>query len=119
MIERERANPKLRLFVQHAVGRIYLWKRFASKLLRASEPRPREASVRAQLARVDHEVDRVIANQVPGIRGELVLELRNEMGRAVQAHSLVTSKADAQQMIEACEVIHVGVAHEHIADTQQ
>ncbi len=68
---------------------------------------------------VDDEIRCVVVNEVPGVGVQLVPDLGDESRRPVKTHACIAAEADAQQMIEAGEVIHVRVAHEHVAHSQQ
>ncbi len=76
-------------------------------------------SVTRSLEHIDDEVAGVVVHQIPGVRVELVADLSDEAGRTVHPHARVATEANAQQMIESCEVIHVRVTHEHVAHSQQ
>jgi hypothetical protein len=50
---------------------------------------------------------------------QLVLDLVDEIRGAVHAQADIAAKANTQHVIEAREMIHVRVRHEHIADAQK
>ena len=52
---------------------------------------------------------RVAADQVPRVSGELDAHVVDETGRTVQVEPAVARQKQAQQMIEADEVVHVRV----------
>jgi hypothetical protein len=71
------------------------------------------------LARPDLEVALVAGHEVPGIGRELMADGVDQSGWPVKIESLLPAKAVPEQPVEACEMIHVHVADEHVAHTQQ
>ena len=75
-------------------------------------------SVRVDLGRPHHEVALVVGHQVPGVGGELVLDLVDEPGWPEEVEDLVPSQEEPQQGVEPGEVVHVGVGDEGVAHLQ-
>src|SRR5207244_2470415 len=67
----------------------------------------------------DNEVGRVFAHQVPGIRTKLVPDSFGEAAGADQMKRLGSIETDAQQPIEAGEMVHVGMGYESVAHAQE
>ena len=76
------------------------------------------APLRRGLRHLEREIGFVTADEIPGIGGEAVLDLRQKPGRAEEPHLEAASEAETQQPVEAHEMIHVGVRHEHVAQAQ-
>jgi len=58
------------------------------------------------------EIVLIVFHEVPRVGPKLSLHVVDEAGGSVEAEALVPPEADAQQVIEADEVIHVGVGDE-------
>lgn len=119
MIEAARPHLELRLIEQHTIDRKCVFHWLALEATAAAEPGAMQASSRIQLVCHDDEIGCVVLHQVPCIRGELVLELPDELLRPVHSHTGIPPQTDTQQMIEAGEVIHVRVRNEHVADPEE
>jgi len=63
--------------------------------------------------RHEPEVVLVVFHEVPGIGPELALHVADEAGRPVEEQVFLATEADAQEVIKADEVIHVGVGDEN------
>lgn len=118
VVERPRPHLKLLILQQHVVTQRDLGQRLALETVPSPKLRTLHASL-AQLMHQNREVGGVTFNQIPRVRVQLVLDLIDEVARPVQAYANVATEADAQQMIEAGEVIHVRMRYEHVADAQQ
>jgi len=67
----------------------------------------------------DHgEVGGIALHQVPGIGGETVLHPGGETGRAEEVDPLFAPEAESQQMIEADEMVDVGMGDEDVGKPQ-
>jgi len=93
-------------------------KRLARKASAATKARARHAICIRQLMRDEREIARVIGDQVPGVRGELVRHAFDEPRRPVETYRGRAPKADAHQAVETAEVVHVGVRHEDVGHAQ-
>lgn len=58
-------------------------------------------------------------HHVPGVGAQLVLDLGDEAGPAEQHDAVLAPEQDAQQLVEADEVVDVGVTDEHMRHAQQ
>ena len=63
--------------------------------------------------------ERIALDQVPGVAGELAADVGDDAGRTEHVEVELAGEKDAQQVVEADEVIHVRVRHEHMADLEQ
>ncbi len=118
VVEKRSANPKRRLVDKDAVVHTPRLERLAPKALVAAQARAARTPFRIDLPDIDNEVAGIVLDQVPGVRGELVLDLGRKSGRAVQAHAGVAAEADAQQPVEPDEMVHVRVRHKHVRNPQ-
>src|SRR5436309_2868977 len=118
VIERHGAHAKCRLVDQYALARFARAELFASEGFATAKTNLAQPASGVELARVDGEVG-IVLHQVPGIRGELVLDLRHEALRPEEVHRRLASEPDAQPPVEAHEVIHVAVAHENMRQPQE
>ena len=60
----------------------------------------------------------VVPHQIPGVAGEFPFHIGQKAGRAEEAEVFFTAEKQPQKMVEAEEVVHVGVGHEHMADLE-
>lgn len=70
------------------------------------------------LGRFEREIGGVARDQVPGVGAELALHLGQESERAVNAHQALAAETNAEQPVEAEEVIHVSVRNKDVAQAQ-
>jgi hypothetical protein len=75
--------------------------------------------VARHLAGHKSEIDRGAVEKVPGVRPEPVLEVIDETRRAEEVERAAPMQAQAQQAVEAGEVVHVGVRDERVAHLQE
>ena len=68
---------------------------------------------------VDHQLDLVAVHDVPGVRAQLVFDLRDELGPAKQHDVRLAPEHDAQQMIEPGKVIHVRMGDKDVRQAHQ
>ena len=68
---------------------------------------------------VDGQRERVALDQVPGVAGQLAAHVGDDPRRAEQVDVQLAGEKDAQQVVEADEVVHVRVRHEHVRDLEQ
>lgn len=118
VVEVGRAHAKAQLLAQHSAGNVLRRQRLAREARIGAEARALAAAVGRKLVDGQGEVPRIALDHVPAIRRELVLHPVDEAGRAVQPQALMAPQAHAQQPVEAGEMVHVGVRHEHIAEAQ-
>ena len=67
----------------------------------------------------DVDPEDVLVGEVPRVAGELPLHAVGDAGGPVQAQRRVPGEEEAQELVEAHEVVHVGVRHEHGLDREQ
>jgi hypothetical protein len=67
----------------------------------------------------DAEIDRVFIEQVPGEAADAMLNLDREAWRTDESQRGGAVETEAEQAVEACDVIHMGVRDEHMAYPQQ
>jgi hypothetical protein len=72
-----------------------------------------------KLMGLDDERGLITVYEVPRVRRELMPHLLNEIRWAVQPHSGISAQANPQEMVETCEVIHVRMRNEDIAQPQE
>ena len=117
VIERRAAHPEPWLVEQNVVYRQFLLM-FAPERRPATEAgAPRHAGG-VNLGRFEREIGIVALDQVPGVRPELACHLSQESGRAVKPHHVLAAETDSEQPVEADEVVHMRVRHEHVAQAQ-
>ena len=68
---------------------------------------------------VDGQAERVALDQVPGVAGQLAAHVVDDARRAEEVDVQLAGEEDAQQVVEADEVVHVRVRHEHVRDLEQ
>src|SRR5689334_17173608 len=84
-----------------------------------SKIRALQATLSTDLMCGDHEIGLIILHQVPRVRGELVFELSDEPFGSVEAHACIAAETDAQQVVEAGEMVHVCMRDEEITHSQE
>src|ERR1700730_2490596 len=86
MLERYGAHPEQRIFEQYPLTSQGAWQRLALEPTSAAKPSTLHSPLGIYLVRDDDEVSLIVIDEIPGVRGELVFELRDESRRTVQAH---------------------------------
>ena len=68
---------------------------------------------------MDGHGERVAIDQIPGVAGELASYVFDDAAGAEDFDLVVACEEDAQQMIEADEMVHVRVRNENLADLEE
>jgi hypothetical protein len=84
-----------------------------------AEARRARRVVGVDLGHVEDELDVVAVDAVPRVRRQPALDLVHEARRAEEPDARVPPDADAHQSVEADEVVHVRVRHEHVREPQE
>src|SRR5262245_39288794 len=61
----------------------------------------------------------IAVDQVPRVPGQLAADVGDDPGRAEQFDMLFAGKKDAQQVVEADEVVHVRMRDEYVRELEQ
>ena len=119
MIEHDALDAE-RLLVEQRAGRQWRrWKLAQPERLAGAELAGADDAMFGEFFRGQHEIERLLVEQIPGIAAELVGHPLDEAGRTDEVKRGGAMQADPQQAIEAGEMIHVGVGHEHVGETQE
>jgi hypothetical protein len=79
----------------------------------------RARAVGCERMHLDRHRHLVAMHHVPRVGAQLVLDLVGEARPAPQHETADPAKAECEQVVEAGEVVHVGVTDERVADAQQ
>src|SRR5438067_8761378 len=118
MVDEARANAKRRLVMHDIITLFERLVRFSRESRPTRKTRSLTPPVRSRLAHVEHQLV-VAVDDVPYVRVQLVLDLRDEIRASVKRQAGFTSEHDAQQMIEPGKVVHVRVRDEHMRYAHQ
>jgi len=119
VVDEAASHAKQRLVVQHVAGAFERCSGLVRKASAAGEARSPPAAISVYVEHVQNQFDRVAVHDVPRVPPKLVFDLRDEARPADKRQALLAPEHDAQHLVEADEVVHVGVADEGMRHAQQ
>src|SRR5262245_10904174 len=119
VIDEAAADAEGRFLMEHVIRQLERSAWFPLELLPARKAGALPSAVHPDLAYVDNELGLVAVHDVPGIRAQLVLDLRDEARPTEQQQARLAPEHHAQEVIEAGEVVHVGVGDENMREAHQ
>src|SRR6185369_15194966 len=75
-------------------------------------------AIRMEFGSDQGEVGGIVFHQVPGVGGEPVFHLGDKPGRAEEVDTFFASQAEPEQMVEADEMVDVGMGDEDMREPQ-
>jgi hypothetical protein len=118
VVEQGGAHTERGLVPQHPARELPSLERLGAEAVAASQPPAVGLPCGIDLPGLDDEVAGIALDEVPGVGGQLVRHLRHETGWTEHPQRGVAAQADAEQAIEAAEVVHVRVRDEHVRDPE-
>ena len=113
------ANAQPGLVMEEIVGKGAGPESFDRKATLTMEFRAETTAIGMNLTGKDGEVGVVVVDEVPAVGGETMADLGDETGGAIEVELLLPAEAEAKEMIEADEVVDVGVGDEDMAGAQE
>src|SRR5258705_7069696 len=106
MIDKPAAHAKGCFVMHHVVRSFKGWAGFAGEPSPTRKEGALPATVHADFARVDHQLDLVTMHHVPGIGAQLVFDLCKKVGAAKHHDASLAPEHHAQETIEAGKMVH-------------
>jgi hypothetical protein len=119
MVKEQGADPECLLVKKHAGGKRHRPDISRNEPFLAVELRHQSLAVGVHLDGNNGKIGRVISDQIPGIAAQPVPHLVDKTGRTIEMDFLLAAETDPYQLVEADEMVDVGMGDKHVAYPQK